>query len=352
MLATHFGARTNPPTMVDDSMEISSEYGHQGGGEEIDIDIDFGTAPADEDYAIEDAASNSGFADGLQPQASPAVGNDDLMIDEDHPSYPMGDEDLVLDDDDHKMEQEAASMSFAMGGDSSHFVVDEDIETSHVPEILPTAEAGTMWDEPELPKSTVDENDLLGDSEQTLYPEEEYAEQLEYEDKNDKQEIEEPAKLPSEQVSRASTPQNGSPHSGTAQEPRSPATSVPGAAPLSPDHISKDSVPNPNPHSITGGTDKTTNFVAANDVSSFTAAPEIAVVYQSSEYTLFSKTESDDPDSFFLSDVTILEKPLGDFFHAMRDIIQDDLGDEEELCMSVEDLGLELEEVIFPVLFR
>jgi hypothetical protein len=351
MLATHFGARTNPPTMLDDSMEISSEYGHQGGEEEIDIDIDFGTAPADEDYAIEDAASNSGFADGLQPQASPAVGNDDLMIDEDHPSYPMGDEDLVLDDDDHKMEQEAASMSFAMGGDSSHFVVDEDIETLQVLEVPSTAEGGIMWDEPELPKSTVDENDLLGDSEQTLQ-DEEYVEQPEYEDKNEQQEIEGPPTLPSEHASPASTPQNGSPHSGTTQEPRSPATSVPGAAPVSPDHISKDSVPNSNPYSITGGTDKTTNFVAANDVSSFTPAPEIAVLYQSSEYTLFSKTETDDPDSFFLSDVTILEKTLGDFFHAMRDVIQDDLGDEEELCMSVEDLGLELEEVSLPLLFR
>jgi hypothetical protein len=350
MLATHFGARTNPPIMADDSMEISSEYGHQGGDEEIDIDIDFGTAPADEDYAIEDAASHTGFADGLQPQASQAVGNDDLMIDEDNPSYPMDGEDLVLDDDDHKMEQEAASMSFAMGGDSSHFVADEDVETSQVPEIPSSAEGGIMWDEPEFPKSTVHESDLHGDSEQTLHQEEEYGEQLEHEDESNEQDVEEPTTFISEHASRTSTPQKGTSYSSTAQEPRSPATSVPGAAAVSPEHITKDFVPISSPHSVTGGTNNTTNFVAANDVSSFTAAPEINVVYQSSEYTLFSKTETDDPDSFFLSDATILEKPLGEFFHAMRDVIQDDLGDEEELCMSVEDLGLELEEVCLPVL--
>jgi len=328
-------------------MEISSEYG-QGGDEEIDIDIDFGTAPADEDYAIEDAASNAAFAEGLQAQASPAVGNDDLMIDEDQPVY--ADEDLVLDDDDHKMEQEAATMSFAMGGESSDFVADESIETLQVQQASSTTEAGIMWDEPDLPKSEVDESHLLDDSGQTLHQEEEYAEQPEHEDENDEHKIEESTNLPSEHASRASTPRNGTPHSGPAQEPRSSATSVPGASPVASEHISKDSVPTPNPYSVIGGTDKITNFVATNDVSSFTAAPEIAVVYQSSEYTLFAKTESDDPDSFFLSDATILEKPLGDFFHAMRDIIQDDLGDDEELCMSVEDLGLELEEVRLPTL--
>jgi hypothetical protein len=344
MIATHFGNNTLPPIMVDDSMEISSEHGHHGGDEDIDIDIDFTTAPADEDYNIEDAASNSGF-DGLQPQSSSAVGHDDLMIDEDQNSYIMGDGDVVLDDGDYGMEAEAAAaaMSFAMG-DSSHFAVDEHSEPLPNPEAPSFVEGEIMWDEQALPKSTVDDNDLLDDSEQTFHQD---VENLQHTNEHDTQENEE-SKPAFEHGSRATTPQNRTPPSGNPEEPRSPTTSIPGPAPISPEHLSNHTTPKSGFQAVSGDTNKPVNFLLANDSETFPAAPEVIVVYQSRGYTLFAKSESDDPDSFFLPDVSILEKPLGDFFTDIRDVIQEDLGDEDELCVSVEDLGLEIEEVSFP----
>lgn len=348
MLATRFGAITFPPTMSNDndSMEISPENGHDGGDEDIDIDIEFTTAAADEeDYAIEDATSNSGF-DGLQPQPSPTVGNDDLMIDEDPNSFTMGDgdgdgaEDVVLNDHDHRMEPEAtaATISFAMG-DSPHSTVDEHADP--LPDL--EAEGEIMWEEQVLPKPTLGDSDvLLDDSEQTFNQEE--VEIAEHVDENDPKENEESSKLPSEHGSYTTTPKNKTTPSGTPDEPRSPATSIPEPGPVSPKHKANYPTPKSGFQAVSGGTDEFTKPAFENGLEN-SSAPEIIVVYQSREYTLFAKSESDDPDSFFLSDISILAKPLSNFFTDIRDVIQDDLGDEDELCISVEDLALEIEEV-------
>jgi hypothetical protein len=88
--------------------------------------------------------------------------------------------------------------------------------------------------------------------------------------------------------------------------------------------------------------------VAEEDVTKgypITNGPDIVVAWQSNEYSLFPKSESDDPDSFFLSDLEIIERPLGEFLQSMRSVISEELQDEDELCMAIGDLGLEFEEV-------
>lgn len=318
-------------------MEISSEYGQHAGDDEIDIDIEFTTVSADEDYAIEDAEPNSG-SEGFQPQPSPAVGNDDIMFDEDLNTYAMGDEDVILEDEDHGMEPEAAaSISFAMG--DSDYPVDEHAEPLQVSEDV---DGDITWEEQELPKTSAGETDLLlGDSDQTFHNDVEGHEDGE----QNVEENTESSKLPSEHRSGTTTPQNRSPHRADAH---SPATSIPPTEPISSERISNHSSPKSERQSVPEVKEEPINFTAANATENFSTSPEVIVIYQAREYTLFSKSESEDPNSYFLSDVSILEKPLSDFFQVIRDVIEEDLGDEDELCVSVEDLGLEVEEVSFP----
>lgn len=340
MLAAHFGPNSHPPIMVDDTMEISSEYGHRGGEEEIDIDIDFATAPADEDYAIEDAASNPGFADGLQP----SVGNDDFMIDEDQRSFVMGDvPDAALDDGDHAMDHSTPMMSFGMG-ESSHYPVDEGIDDLAVPEIPPVAETEPMWEEHEAAEFPVDDSAPHPDGPEQLFHEEGNVqlESLNEDDTTEVQNADTSTRLPSERDSRTSPPEERNPLDGIPAAPHSPANSVTGPTHLPPSETPKS--PNSKAVVVPDEVAKPANFVPANAPLTFTAPPEVLVSYLSSEYTLFAKSGNDDPDSYFLSDISILEKPLGEFFTAIRDIVQEELSEDDELCMSIEDLGFEIEE--------
>ncbi|EPE32468.1 hypothetical protein GLAREA_07601 [Glarea lozoyensis ATCC 20868] len=81
----------------------------------------------------------------------------------------------------------------------------------------------------------------------------------------------------------------------------------------------------------------------AND-GTIIVGPDVVVAWQSNEYSLFPKSESDSPDSFFLSDLEIIGRPLSEFLLSIREVLSDELQDEDELCMAVGDLGLEFEE--------
>ncbi len=134
--------------------------------------------------------------------------------------------------------------------------------------------------------------------------------------------------------SQDSTPPSQSPATGP-EQPRSPPASISGPG-HSPVH-------NPN-NTITDATHNShEDFSTADEPSSgsslydLSKAHEVKVVYQSVEYKLFSSSDSDDPDSFFLSDLAIMKQPLIEFFKAIREIIRDDLSAEDELCISIED---------------
>lgn len=71
---------------------------------------------------------------------------------------------------------------------------------------------------------------------------------------------------------------------------------------------------------------------------------DVTILYQSNEYALFSTFDSDDPNSFFLTDRSILQNSLSKLFEAIRDVIHDDLSHEDELFISVPDFGLQTEE--------
>ena len=352
--------------MADDTMEISSEHGHNIGDEDIDIDIDFTAGHIDEDDVLEDAASNAGFEEDFRPQPFPAMGHDDLMVDEDEESFPMpmDGEDFMQDEDNHPMEQEPLGLSFTpadvpvllvdenSSGDISHVVVDGEMKESEV-----------TWETNDEPQQETQEADLhLEDTEEDHQespvveghheePEEEYHESHEeHEDVRDSTATEENEAPPGTNLhgdSNSDSPHNSSIKDSAVveEEPRNPPTGITAPALGSPDHEPEHSGKAIGTSAVSQDIVHSIEHASTDDLVSTPSSQEVIVVYRDSEYSLFSKSETDDIDSYFLSDLSIKDKPLFDFFEAIRDVIRGDLIDEEELCLAVEDLGLEVEEV-------
>jgi hypothetical protein len=327
--------------MADDSMEISSEHGHDGGdgGDgDIDIDFDFTTAQVDEDYVLEDAALNADFGDTFHPQSSPATGNDDLMIDEDVDSYPMDDADLLHDENGHTMEHEVVPFATK---NSLHFGENQ-TDRDQFEADDPTAVADYTYvhqgsSEPQaVQKDVSQENSRDSPHQEGLNS----AEVMAVPD------AEKSSTDPAHHDSPIASPFQGSPHSAvSARGPRSPPASNPEHGIISPDHKSNNPETTLTSPSLSGDASKVEEITSSDGRSILPPPRDVIVVYRSVEYALFSSSELDDPESFFLSDISIAEKPLADLFKAVRQVIQEDLTNEDELCMAVEDLGIETEEV-------
>jgi len=321
--------------MADDNMEISSEHDHNVGDGDIDIDFDFTSAQVDEDYVLEDATLNADFGENFHPQPSPAVGNDDLMIDEDVDSYQMDDADLLHDEDGRTMEHEVLPFG---GEDPLHFGEDQ-ADGIQFGRVESNSAADYIYAHQESSEAQAFEGDAaLGNPGDGPYPED-----LESADVATP-EAEKSSADVAHHDSPTASPLQGSPQSASsAPGPRSPPASNLDCGPDSPDATSNHPETNLMSPSLSGDSSK---VVETTSVASVLLPPrDVMVVYQSIEYALFSSSELDDPDSFFLSDISIAEKPLADLFTAIRQVIQEDLTDEDELCMVVEDLGIETEEV-------
>ena len=80
---------------------------------------------------------------------------------------------------------------------------------------------------------------------------------------------------------------------------------------------------------------------ALDDLShSLSDAPDIEVLYNEECYSLFG-TSDDDPESYFLSDVQELDRPLSHFLSALRAVISDDLAPTDVVVIRFEPFDLE-----------
>ena len=163
-------------------------------------------------------------------------------------------------------------------------------------------------------------------------------------------------------ASREATPQaSNSPSVPYPIETKSPQTALPDPVPPSSSNHEHDPNDDPKKTQTTAATanvveepeekaDEAEETVDASYLDDESAAStcNIIVTWRDTEYTLFSSSELDDPDTFFLSDYSIIHNPLSSFFEAIREVIHEELADEDELCLAVESLGLEAEEVSFP----
>ncbi|KAK4252108.1 hypothetical protein C7999DRAFT_27350 [Corynascus novoguineensis] len=78
-------------------------------------------------------------------------------------------------------------------------------------------------------------------------------------------------------------------------------------------------------------------------VQSISEIPDIEVLYNQECYSLFG-TADDDPDSYFLSDVKDLDRPLSQFLSALRAVISDEISSTDELLVRFDPLDLEFGE--------
>ncbi|KAE9379054.1 hypothetical protein N431DRAFT_296435, partial [Stipitochalara longipes BDJ] len=323
--------------MADDSMEISSEHGHNDGDGDIDIDFDFTSAHVDEDYVLEDAALTANFGENLRPQPSPAIGNDDLMIDEDIESYPMDDADLLHGDEGQVIDHE----ELPFDNDDSRYLGDDLNPGLHFEGEDVNSAVEYMYTNQQSAETQIAGNDGA----------EEYSRGMPQQENVLVTEVisvpdgEKPLADVAQHESRTASPLQGSPKSTTsAQHPKSPQASNLGVRPSSQDHTSEHHETNITSPSLSGDGAKAVEAASLDTVGLHPPSQDVIVVYQSVEYALFSSSELDDPDSFFLSDTAIADKSLAELFKAIRLVIQEDLTDEDELCIAVEDLGIEADE--------
>lgn len=329
--------------MADDSMEISSEHGHNV-GDDIDIDIDLTSGQIDEDDMLQDALTSAEYGNGFPQRLSPEMHHDDVMADDDNASYQMEDADLVHDEVEEIIETEVAMadpFQAMSAGDGNTVVYTEEHEIGSffdqpgndetlVGDALHVSEDISHYETvASAPEDVVPQEDILPIDESTFQEVPGVGKDESYHE--------------SHHESHDSTPPSHSP-TPAAEEPRSPPASISGPDSAILTHKSNDTIPETDHNSSHDDSSKHDEPHSVERTYDLTNAYAMKVVYQSVEYALFSTSESDDPDSFFLSDIAIMEKPLSDFFMAIREIIHDDLADEDELCLSIEDLGLETEE--------
>ena len=322
--------------MADDSMEISSEHGHNDG--DIDIDFDFTPAQVDEDYVLEDATLNADFGDDHRLQPSSAIGNDDLMIDEDVDSYPMDDAVLLHGEEGQAIDHEALHFD----NDDSRYLGDNLNADLHFEGEDVNSAAEYMYTNQQSTEAQTAINEAA----------EEYSGNAPQDEGVPATELisvpgdENPPADVVQHESRETSPLQASPKSSAS--PQLPKTS-PSAFDLDGGSNSKNDISGHSETNITSPFLSGDGIKAVEATSLDTAgqarAQDVIVVYRSVEYALFSTSELDDPDSFFLSDTSIAEKPLSELFKAIRLVIQEELTDEDELCIAVEDLGIETDEV-------
>jgi hypothetical protein len=329
--------------MMDDSMEIS-EHGHNIHDEEdIDIDIDL---TVDEDYILEDAVSQAPYDEDLNFQPS-ITSNDDLMVDEEDESYLMNeiDTDLIPDDHSQNMDDEAATTEYftAANGTTPYLNEHDGLNTDHFEDASTRETDGT----------SEHKDALNGSAGEADVHSQHHEEPTSHEDKAHLTKVitaeteASPAHLVNND-SRPASPPNHSPRAPTTTEhPQSPSHPLPKPTDESPKHtVSQDNLDASSSHEygdVLHG--ESEDLYAAEESNTAQEIPRVFATYQNVEYSLFSTSELDDPDTFFLSDLSILDAPIANFLQAIRDVTHEDLADDDELCLSIDDLGIGVEEV-------
>jgi len=70
------------------------------------------------------------------------------------------------------------------------------------------------------------------------------------------------------------------------------------------------------------------------------------VIYDDTEISLFPPSENDSSGTFFLQDDSLAHSSVRDLLQACREVLGETIGEEDELEISVTDLGLVINEVI------
>ena len=286
------------------SMEISYD-GHDG-DDDIDINIDIQPGNHDEDFIIEDARSEAGT-------------NDDVMLDEDNASYNMEDADYVPEEE----LQEVIDTETIDISEHEMLGPNETDQNTFPPNAVPSP---LQSEDRYININPVDDTTISAVSAQAeqLQPKEVY--------KIVEEVAAQPTPSPEADVTlqKASPPvSDEKPQEAENINPQSPAQV------LEEQEQESGEAPQVDENGQEANVEK--NLISEER--------NITVGYQGSEYALVASSESDDPDSYFLKDSSVLKEPLAALFAVLRDILHDEIPAGDELVFTIDDLGLETCEV-------
>lgn len=288
--------------MADDGMEITYD---DHGDVDIDINIDIDQMDhednenQDEDLMIEDARSEAATAD-------------DVMVDNDAASYNMDDDDYLPD-----------HVEGGSTGDDNNEITEVEMLRSSEAEAEP-ADSSTLEDamqqpvqiEVHSPKDHIVNDTTSNQSHNTP--------------KDQLDSISEPAEVRNEDTKNPEDDNDAAQNEDGAGQNNSHS------------HSPTEDATNDGSHDVSEYADDVGEATVLQELIS--QERQIIVNYQNAEYALVASSESDDPDSYFCKDAAALKEPLTILFTIIRDILGAEVGPDEELCLSIDGLGLETSE--------
>ncbi|RKF54055.1 hypothetical protein GcC1_215035 [Golovinomyces cichoracearum] len=305
--------------MADDTMEICTTY---YGDEDFDFDFDL-TAPAENEDTILEDVNSTGYSEKSQGEIFPA--SNELMNDDD-------------DDDDESIKEMVDIETFS---DSERTKNQDDLmllntgNVSNSDGILTNSEmfGGQICNESnshiqhDFTEDKTVENDAS--REDTLENSETFLENANDEFRKESpvpefNNVEPPNSAPSQSPYVQVLPSSGPPSSGGQRSIHDDKRAISTSLSTYDDALKDSSV-----SQITSD-----NY----DLGC------VVVLYQANEYALFSSSDLEDPNSFFIKDRTIALEPLNELFVAIRNVVQEDLVDESELYISFPNFGFQIEE--------
>ncbi|KAG4030487.1 hypothetical protein MFRU_012g02200 [Monilinia fructicola] len=370
--------------MVDDSMEIASEHGHNIVEEDIDIDIDLTTGHVDEDDILDDVDADADFDTNIDDVPA-QIETDDLMVDDDRDdaSYHMVDADLLEEEaDDHNMEQDPAVMSFA--GDHPSDISFNEIQPAES-SIEDVGVSDQYWDDSQVAQPSAGTSNAQ-DSEATVYGSENIVENTaDSADSTDSandittQDAQGPAPnlfphSPTEKETQPSSPQNpkyddsnGEVLENDLNEPTDPVEAIdPNTNTEDEENLDLNTIPNEDDSNVVinaedqeqahpnlnTASDKSGTIDPHNSTSESLEdfekqnhAREIVVKYNNRNYPLIRRSSTDHPNEFFFEDHSIVEKPFNEFYAEIRKVLmEENLPKDDKISLVIEELQLVIEE--------
>ncbi|CAD6442862.1 1cfa243e-b505-47b1-b9c4-d62d38cb9336 [Sclerotinia trifoliorum] len=366
-------------TMVDDTMEIASEHGHNIVEEDIDIDIDLTTGHVDEDDILDDVDADADFDTNITDVPA-HVETDDLMLDDDRDdaSYHMEDADLLEEEaDDHNMEQEPAGLSLATDNPSGNSF--NEVQSTEL-SVVDAGVSDQFWDDAQVAQE-LDEAAIAQDTAATVHGSEDLvgssADSVKNLNTKDTRDLA-PASFPhspTDENTQSNSPQNHnydesnrkslennldeSTYIVKANDPNVYAedeehldlnTAPTESAPIDTSTNAEDqgqerSDLNTAPAEKSSSDPNGPTLDSSKDLENQHHAREIVVKYNDRSYPLIRKYATDHPNEFFFEDPSVVEKPFNEFCSEIRKVLmEENLPKDDKISLVIEELQLVIEE--------
>lgn len=364
--------------MPGEEMEITTDFGHPGFGDEIDIDLDFAVGQHDEDLELAD------FDQTQDIQNFNIDTRDELMAEVDDASYGMIDADEIEhnvvattandieidlgDTEENLWEQNTSHIeSFGNADEIDYVDVNDigeiDVGNTNVVNVDYT-DGGAADQRPAIEPITEEQplaqpNEVVAQGSPHNSPHDSPRDSPKDSPKDSSADLQ-----PLASLDETSDLGNGEGNSAIAHEERVSTVAASDHSPVE-EYLVEQPVEQEQQHGH-GHTPQSTNGQEEGGLSpgaqgpvttdantdaddyvlSAAARHNIYISYRRTEYRLFAESEEDDPNLYFFSDMSALQLKLGEFLSSLRDVVADEVSPLDELMMMVDGLGIEFSEVL------